>query len=58
MLRFDKATYILLLFKFALSKRLINSLLRSDVLVFLEFRNIVSVLFSNYIDFILLSYIF
>ena len=34
MLRFDKATYSSLLFKFILSERLSNSLLGSDVLLF------------------------
>ena len=37
MLRFDKATYLSLLFKFILSERLSNSLWQSDVLLFSEF---------------------
>ena len=37
MLSFNKATYLLLLFKFILSKRLSNSLYGSDVLLFPEF---------------------
>ena len=41
MLRFDKATYLSLLFKIILSVRLSNSLWRSDVLLFSEFINIV-----------------
>ena len=45
MLRFDKATYLSLPYKFTLSKRLINNLWGSDVLVFSEFINIVSILF-------------
>ena len=42
MLRFDKARYLLLLFKFILSERLSNSLWKSDVPLFLEFINIVN----------------
>ena len=44
MLRFDKATYVSLLFKFILSERLSSSLWGSDVLLFLEFINMVSTL--------------
>ena len=45
MLRFIKATYLSLLFKFILSE-------------FLEFINIVSILFYNFIEFIILLYTF
>ena len=53
MLRFDKATYLSLLFKFILSQRLSNSLCGSDVLLFSEFINILSTLFYNLIKFII-----
>ena len=55
MLRFDKATYLSLRFKFILSERLSNSLRRSDVLLFSEFINRVSILFYNFIEFINLA---
>ena len=58
MLRFYKATYLSLLFKFILSERLSNSLLGSDFLIFPEFINIVSVLFYKFIEFIILLYTF
>ena len=51
MLRFDKATYLSILFKFNLSVRLSNSL-------FLELMNIVSILFHNFMEFIILLYTF
>ena len=51
MLRFDKGTYLPFLFKFILSKNLSNSLRGSDVLLFSEFINIVSILFYNFIEF-------
>ena len=54
MLIFDKATYLLLLIKFTLSERLNNSLWRSEVLLFYEFINIVSILYYNCIEFIIL----
>ena len=54
MLIFDKATYLLLLIKFTLSERLNNSLWRSEVLLFYEFINIVSILYFNCIEFIIL----
>ena len=54
MLRFDKRTYVSLLFKFILSARLINSLWGLDVLLFSEFINAVSILFDNSIEFIIL----
>ena len=44
MLRFDKATYLSLLFKFILSKRL-NSQKGSGVLLFSEFISITSILY-------------
>ena len=58
MLRFHKATYFSLLFKFILSERLSNSLWVSDVLLFSKFINIVSILFHNFIEFIKLLYTF
>ena len=58
MLRFDKATYSSLLYTFILSKRLISSLLGSDVLLFPEFISIVSILFSYFIELIILLYTF
>ena len=54
----DKVTYLLLLFKFVLSKRLSNSLWGSDVLLFLEFIYIVSILLYNFIEFIIMLYSF
>ena len=56
MLRFDKETYLLLLFKFILSEKLSNSLCGSDVLLILEFLSIVSSFFYNFIEFILFLY--
>ena len=58
MLRFGKATYVSLLFKSILSARLSNSLKDSDVLLFLEFRNMVSILYYNFTEFIILLYTF
>ena len=58
MLRCDKATYLSLLFQFVLSERLINSLWGSDVLVFSELMKIASVLFYNFVKFIILLYTF
>ena len=58
MLKFDKATYLSLLFKFIVSERLSNSLCASDVLLFSEFTNIVAILFYNFIEFIILLYAF
>ena len=55
MLRFDKATYLSLLFKFILFKILGNSG-GSDVLLFLDFINIVLILFYNFIESIILFY--
>ena len=47
-----------LFFKFILSKSLSNSLWGSDFLLFSEFINIVSILFYNFIEFIILLYTF
>ena len=58
MLRFDKLTNLSLLFKFILPERLSNSLWGSDVLLFLEFINITSILVYNYTEFIILFYAF
>ena len=58
MLRLDKATYLSLFFKFLLSKRLSDSLRGSDVSLFSEFIYIVSILFYNFIEFIILLYTF
>ena len=58
MLRSDKATSLSLLFKFILYVRLSNSLRESDVLLFSEFINIISVLFYNFIEFMILLYTF
>ena len=54
--RFDKETYLSLLFKSIVSERLSNSLLGSDVLLFLEFINRASILFYNFIEFIIFLY--
>ena len=56
MLSFEKATYLSLLFKFILSERLSNSLRGSDVLLFSEIINMVSILYYNFIEFIILLY--
>ena len=58
MLRFHKTTHLSLLLKFILSERLSNSLWGSDLLLFSEFINIVSILFYNLIEFIILLNIF
>ena len=58
MLGFDKATYLSHLFKFVLLVTLSNNLWRSDVSLFLEFINILSILFYNFIEFIILLYTF
>ena len=57
MLRFDTAKYLSFIFKSTFSERLSNSLLGSDVL-FLECINIVSILFYNFTEFIILLYTF
>ena len=52
MLRFGKTTYLSLLFKLILSViRSNNGLCGSVVILFLEFRNIVSILFYNFTEF-------
>ena len=57
MLKFDKATYLSLLFKSVLSaERLSNSLWESDDLLFSEFKNIISILLYNFIEFIRILY--
>ena len=58
MLRFDKATFLSLFFKFTSFERLGNNLSGSDVLLFSEFTNIVSILFYNFIKFIMLLHTF
>ena len=58
MLKFDKATYLSLLYKFILSERFSNSLSGSDVKLFSEFINIVSIQIYNFIQFILLLHTF
>ena len=59
MLRFYRATYLSLLFKFIFSEILSNSSLGSDVLLFLEFINIVFILSYNLIyESIILLYTF
>ena len=58
MLRFGKATYLSLTFKFVLSESFGNSLWRSDIPLFLEFINIVPILFYNFAELIILFYTF
>ena len=58
MSRFGTATYLSLLFKFVLSDRFSNSLWESDVLLFSEFINVVSILFYNFIELIISLYTF
>ena len=58
MLRFDKVTCLSLLHNSILSERLINSLWKMDVLLYLEFINIVSILCYTFIEFIILLYTF
>ena len=53
MLRLNKATYSSFLFKFILSERL-SSLRGSDVLLFPEFINKISILFYSFVEFIIL----
>ena len=52
MLRFDKATYLLLILKFILSERLSNSLCMLKVLLFSENINRVSFLYYDRIKFV------
>ena len=56
MLRFDEATDLMYPFKFGLSERLINSLWVSDALLFPELIGILSIVFYNFIEFIMLLY--
>ena len=56
--RFDEVTGLSLLIKFILSARLSNSLRGSDILLFSEFINIVSIPFYNFIEFMILLYTF
>ena len=58
MLRFDEATDLMYSFKFGLSERLINSLWGSDALLFPELIGILSIVFYNFIEFIMLLYTF
>ena len=58
MLRLDKATYLSIPFKYILSERLSNSLWGSEVLLYPEFMNIVSILYYTFIEFITLLYTF
>ena len=58
MLGFDKATNLSHLFKFVLLVTLSNNQWRSDVSLFLEFINILSILFYNFIEFMILLYTF
>ena len=60
MLRFDKVIDSFFLLKSILTVKLSNNLGRSDVLLFSEFTNIVSifVLYFNYIEFNMLLYAF
>ena len=58
MLRFNKATYLSLLFRFIFSERLSNTLWASGVLLFSNFTNKLSLLFYNFIELIILLYPF
>ena len=58
MLRFDGIAPLLAVLKFILSERLSYSLRGSDSLLFSEFINIVSILYCNFIAFIILLYTF
>ena len=58
MLRDDKGTHFSFFFNLILSKRWSNSLWECDTLLFPEFINIVSILFYNLIEFIILLDIF
>ena len=52
--KFDKATYLSLLFKVILSERMSYNLRGSEVSLISEFINIVSILFYSFIEFIIL----
>ena len=56
MIRFDRATYLSLYFKFNFPGIFSNSLWGSDVLLFLELINVVYILFYNFIEFMILLY--
>ena len=58
MLRLGKAIYLSFLLKSILSVRLSNSLWRSNVLLYLEFKNVVSIFYCTFIAFIILLYTF
>ena len=58
MVRFDKAIYYPLLYKFILSERLGNSLLGSGVSLFTEFINIGSIFHYICVEFIIYLYTF
>ena len=58
MIKFCRAIYSSLLFKFILSERLSNSLWISNILLFLEFINTVSIVLYNFIELIILLYKF
>ena len=58
MLRFDKATYLSLLFKFILCEGLSSSLQGSDVLLFSEFLIMASILYYTFMEFIILLHTF
>ena len=58
MLNFDREKYLSPLFNFVLFAKLRNILCRSYVPLFLEFINIVSFLFYNFIEFIILLHTF
>ena len=58
MLWFDKATDLSLFFKFNLSERLSNSRCALDVLPFLEFIEVSSILYYNCIEFVILLHSF
>ena len=58
MLRLDKTTCLSLHFKLILLVRLWNNLWGSNVLLFLELTNMVSILYCNFIEFVILLYTF
>ena len=58
MMRFDKAIYLSFLLKSILSVRLSNSQRGSDVLAYLEFIGIESILHYTFIELIILLYTF
>ena len=54
MLRLDKAIYLSLLYRFILSEIFSNCLQGSDALLFQELRNVVTIPFCNFYEFIIL----